>query len=298
MLAEATSEESRIGRDVISFGSCHQGILNYPSRFCEVKDISGCPSPLLGVCLLGPAWGPPLVCGGGDANAQGRVGVSHARQRAWRAGRWGSRQHARRAGEAGCCRAVVAPPQLCRLSKWAAEAAASPLAASPSPSSHPVPINTPAEMAGSLAQSDPELADLFEDWFSDIDQTLVDVNSSVLAADYRQALDLLDAATDGTSAPSLDAQAVASGTTDSEFQMVPSLPGIDTSDSLSIYAPSPLTVSNPWSPPVAEQIAWEPWPAEWALVVSVVPLPAPPLTITLRTTEGDLVVAEGYIQIL
>ncbi|MQM02695.1 hypothetical protein Taro_035468 [Colocasia esculenta] len=153
-------------------------------------------------------------------------------------------------------------------------------------------------MAGSPAQSDPELADLFEDWFSDIDQTLVNVNSSVLAADYRQALDLLDAVTGGTSAPSSDAQAVASGTADSEFQMVPSLPGIDTSDSLSIYAPSPLTVSNPWSPPVVEQTAWEPWPAEWALVVPVVPLPAPPLTITLRTTEGDLVVAEGYIQLL
>ncbi|MQL92003.1 hypothetical protein Taro_024621 [Colocasia esculenta] len=97
-------------------------------------------------------------------------------------------------------------------------------------------------MASPPAQSDPELADLFEDWFSDIDQTLVDVNSSVLAPDYRQVLNLIDSGTGGTNAPSSDAQAVASGTADSEFQMVPSLSGIDTSDSLSIYAPSPLTV--------------------------------------------------------
>ncbi|MQM20578.1 hypothetical protein Taro_053602 [Colocasia esculenta] len=154
-------------------------------------------------------------------------------------------------------------------------------------------------MADSPAQSDSEFVDqYFEDWFLDMDPALLNVNSSALAADYRQALDLIDSATSGTSAPSSDAQAVASGTADSEFQMVPSLPGIDTSDSLSIYAPSPLTVSNPWSPLVVEQTAWEPWPAEWALVVPVVPLPAPPLTITLRTTEGDLVVAEGYIQLL
>ncbi|MQL68769.1 hypothetical protein Taro_001040 [Colocasia esculenta] len=153
-------------------------------------------------------------------------------------------------------------------------------------------------MAGSPAQSDPELADqYFEDWFSDVDLTLVDVNSGALAADSGQAL-ALDAMPSGTSVPSTDALAVARGTADSEFQIVPSLPGIDTSDSLSIYAPSLLTVSNPWSPPVAEQTAWEPWPAEWALVVPVVPLPAPPLTITLRTTEGDLVLAEGYIQLL
>ncbi|MQL99348.1 hypothetical protein Taro_032068 [Colocasia esculenta] len=109
-------------------------------------------------------------------------------------------------------------------------------------------------MAGSPAQSDPELADqYFEDWFSDVDLTLDDVNSSVLAADYKQALDLLDAATGGTGVPSSDAQATASGTADSEFQVGPSLLGIDTSDSLSIYTPSPLTVSNPWSPPVSEQ---------------------------------------------
>ncbi|MQL86312.1 hypothetical protein Taro_018845, partial [Colocasia esculenta] len=68
---------------------------------------------------------------------------------------------------------------------------------------------------------------------ADGDLTLVDVNSSVLAAYYRQALDLVDAATSGTSVPSSDTQAVASGTTDSEFQVVPSLPGMDTSDSLS-----------------------------------------------------------------
>ncbi|MQM05023.1 hypothetical protein Taro_037832 [Colocasia esculenta] len=60
----------------------------------------------------------------------------------------------------------------------------------------------------------------FEDWFSDVDLTLVDVNSSVLAIDYRQVLDLVDAATSGTSVPSPDAQAVASGTADSEFQCV------------------------------------------------------------------------------
>ncbi|MQL81379.1 hypothetical protein Taro_013836 [Colocasia esculenta] len=154
-------------------------------------------------------------------------------------------------------------------------------------------------MAGSPAQSDPELADqYFEDWFSDVDLTLVDVNSSVLAADYRQALDLVDATTSGTSVPSPDAQAVASGTADSEFQVVPSLPGVDTLDSLSVYTPSPLTVSNPWSPHVSEQTPWEPWPVVWELHVPVVPLPAPPLTITLRTTEGDLVVVEGYIQLL
>ncbi|MQL87336.1 hypothetical protein Taro_019875, partial [Colocasia esculenta] len=154
------------------------------------------------------------------------------------------------------------------------------------------------EMAGSPAQSDPELTDHFEDWFSDVDLTLVDVNSSVLVADYRQALDLVDAATNGTSVPSSDAQAVASGTADSEFQVVPSLPGMDTPDSLSVYTPSPLTVSNSWSPLVSEQALWEPWPVVWELRVAVVPLPAPPLTITLRTIEGDLVVAKGYIQLL
>ncbi|MQM12397.1 hypothetical protein Taro_045314 [Colocasia esculenta] len=154
-------------------------------------------------------------------------------------------------------------------------------------------------MAGSSAQSDPELADqYFEDWFSDVDLTLVDVNSSVLAVDYRQALDLVDAATSGTSVPSSDAQAVASSTADSKFQVVPSLPRVDTSDSLSVYTSSHLTVSNPWSPPVSEQALWEPWPVVWELHVAVVPLPAPPLTITLRTTEGDLVVTEGYIQLL
>ncbi|MQM14070.1 hypothetical protein Taro_047000, partial [Colocasia esculenta] len=152
-------------------------------------------------------------------------------------------------------------------------------------------------MAGSPAQSDPELADHFEDWFSNVDLTLVDVNSSVLAADSGQALDL-DTATSRTSVPSSDAQAVASGTADSEFQVVPSLRRVDTSDSLSVYIPSPLTVSNPWSPPTSEQALWEPWPVVWELHVPTVPLPAPPLTITLRTTEGDLVVAEGYIQIL
>ncbi|MQM22243.1 hypothetical protein Taro_055293 [Colocasia esculenta] len=153
-------------------------------------------------------------------------------------------------------------------------------------------------MAGSPAQSDPELADqYFEDWFSDVDLTLVDVNSSVLAADSGQALDL-EAATSGTSVPSSDAQAVASDTADFEFQVVPSLSGVDTSDSLSVYTPSPLIVSNPWSPPVFEQTPWEPWPVVWELHVPVVPLPAPPLTITLRTTEGDLVVAEGYIHLL
>ncbi|MQM01332.1 hypothetical protein Taro_034080 [Colocasia esculenta] len=42
------------------------------------------------------------------------------------------------------------------------------------------------EMAGSPAQSDPELTDHFEDWFSDDDLTLIaliDVNSDLLAAD-------------------------------------------------------------------------------------------------------------------
>ncbi|MQM22054.1 hypothetical protein Taro_055102 [Colocasia esculenta] len=155
------------------------------------------------------------------------------------------------------------------------------------------------EMASSTTQSDSDLHDqYFKDLFSDVDPELLDINSSALAADYRQALDLIDATTGGTSAPSSDAQAVASGTVDSEFQLVPSLPGIDTSDSLSIHAPSPLTVSSPWSPPVVTQTAWEPWPTQWALVVPVVPLPAPPLTVTLRTREGDLVVAEGYIQLL
>ncbi|MQL93862.1 hypothetical protein Taro_026501 [Colocasia esculenta] len=154
-------------------------------------------------------------------------------------------------------------------------------------------------MAGSTTQSDSDLHDqYFEDWFSDVDPELLDINSSALAADYRQALDLINAATGGTSAPSSDAQAVASGTVDSEFQLVPSLPGIDTSDSLSIHAPSSLTVSNSWSPPVVAQTAWEPWPTVWTLLVPVVHLPAPPLTITFRTTEGDLVVAKGYIQLL
>ncbi|MQL73908.1 hypothetical protein Taro_006262, partial [Colocasia esculenta] len=140
------------------------------------------------------------------------------------------------------------------------------------------------EMASSTAQSDSDLHDqYFEDWFSDVDPELLDINSSALA------LDLIDSSTDGTSAPVLDAQAVASGTANSEFQVVSPLPGIDTSDSLSIHAPSPQTVSNPWSPPVVSQTAWEPWPTEWTLLVPVVPLPAPPLTITLRTREGDLV---------
>ncbi|MQM14178.1 hypothetical protein Taro_047108 [Colocasia esculenta] len=75
---------------------------------------------------LGPVGGPPASTatagGGGDANAQGRVGVCHACQRARRAGRWGLRQHARRAGKAGCCHAAAAGPHLCRLT--------SPLAAS------------------------------------------------------------------------------------------------------------------------------------------------------------------------
>ncbi|MQL75075.1 hypothetical protein Taro_007442 [Colocasia esculenta] len=77
-------------------------------------------------------------------------------------------------------------------------------------------------MASSPAQSDPKLADqYFEDWFSDVDLTLDDVNSSVLAADYRQALDLLDTTTGRTGVPSSDAQAAARGTADSEFQVVP-----------------------------------------------------------------------------
>ncbi|MQL72717.1 hypothetical protein Taro_005043 [Colocasia esculenta] len=119
------------------------------------------------------------------------------------------------------------------------------------------------EMASSTAQSDSDLHDqYFEDWFSDVDPELLDINSSALVADYRQALDLIDSSTGGTSAPVLDAQAVASGTANSEFQVVSPLPGIDTSDSLSIHAPSPQTVSNPWSPPVASQTAWEPWPTE------------------------------------
>ncbi|MQM17016.1 hypothetical protein Taro_049982, partial [Colocasia esculenta] len=155
-------------------------------------------------------------------------------------------------------------------------------------------------MAGSPTQSDSELMDHFEDWFSDDDLTLValiDVNSGLLAADSGQAL-VLDTATSRTSVPSADALAAARGTADSEFQVVLSLPGMDTSDSLSVYTPSPLTVSNPWSLTVFEQAPWEPWPVVWELHVPVVPLPAPPLTITLRTTEGDLVVAEGYIQLL
>ncbi|MQM20716.1 hypothetical protein Taro_053744 [Colocasia esculenta] len=142
-------------------------------------------------------------------------------------------------------------------------------------------------MAGSPAQSDLELADHFEDWFSDDDLTLValiDVNSGVLAAKFGQVL-ALDTATSKMSVSSTDAQAVASGTTDSEYQVVPSLPGMDTSDSLSVYTPSLLIVSNPWSPTVFEQAPWEPWPVVWELHVPVVPLPAPPLTITLRTTE-------------
>ncbi|MQM06894.1 hypothetical protein Taro_039724 [Colocasia esculenta] len=82
-------------------------------------------------------------------------------------------------------------------------------------------------MVGSPAQSDPELADHFEDWFSDDDLTLValiDVNSGVLAADSGQVL-ALDTATSRTSVSSTDALAAASGTADSEFQVVPSLPG-------------------------------------------------------------------------
>ncbi|MQM15911.1 hypothetical protein Taro_048864 [Colocasia esculenta] len=72
-------------------------------------------------------------------------------------------------------------------------------------------------MAGSTAHSDLELADqYFEDWFSDADLMLDDVNSSVLAADYRQALDLLDTATGGMGVPSSDAQVAASGTADSK----------------------------------------------------------------------------------
>ncbi|MQM18708.1 hypothetical protein Taro_051702, partial [Colocasia esculenta] len=129
--------------------------------------------------------------------------------------------------------------------------------------------------------------DHFEDWFSDVDLTLFDVNSGVLTADSGQAL-ALDTAPSGTSVPSTDALAAASGTADSEFQVVPSLPGVDTSDSLSVYIPSPLTVPNLWSPPVFKQTPWEPWPVVWELHVAVVPLPAPPLTITLRTTEGEL----------
>ncbi|MQL79566.1 hypothetical protein Taro_012026 [Colocasia esculenta] len=152
-------------------------------------------------------------------------------------------------------------------------------------------------MVGSPAQSDPELTDHFEGWFSDVDLMLVDDNSGVLAVDSGQALDL-DTATGRTSVLSSDAQAVASSTADFEFQVVPSLPGVDTTDNLSVYTPSPLTVSNPWSPPLSEQALWEPWPVVWELRVAVVPLPAPPLTITHRTTEGDLVVAEGYIQLL
>ncbi|MQL91785.1 hypothetical protein Taro_024398 [Colocasia esculenta] len=61
-----------------------------------------------------------------------------------------------------------------------------------------------AEMAGSPAQSDPELTDHFEDWFSDVNLMLVDDNSGVLAADSGQVLNL-DTATGGTSVPSSDA---------------------------------------------------------------------------------------------
>ncbi|MQM13761.1 hypothetical protein Taro_046687, partial [Colocasia esculenta] len=45
-------------------------------------------------------------------------------------------------------------------------------------------------LRGSPAESDLELVDHFEDWFSDVDLTLVDVNSGVLTADSGQALDL------------------------------------------------------------------------------------------------------------
>ncbi|MQL81151.1 hypothetical protein Taro_013599, partial [Colocasia esculenta] len=186
-----------------------------------------------------------------------------------------------------------------------------PFAASPPPSSHPPPpYKYPMRGEGEKPSQCDLLcvrryylrcgtSSVLYPVSTDGDLTLVDVNSSVLAADYRQALDLVDIATSGTSVPSSDTQAVASGTVDSEFQVVPSLPGIDTSDSLSVYTLSPLTVSNPWSPPVSEQALWEPWPVVWELHVPVVPLPAPPLTITLRTTEGDLAIRlkwvdEGY----
>ncbi|MQL70751.1 hypothetical protein Taro_003046, partial [Colocasia esculenta] len=235
-------------------------------------------------------------------------------------GGWRGAGHASALGAGGlACAAAGEATELPRHrpTAWPPHRSAS-SAASPRPSSQPLAYKYPGrgtvpgvghlvfsigyrltEMVDSPAQSDSEFVDqYFEDWFSDVDPALLDVNSSVLAPDYRQVLDLIDSGTGGTSAPSSDAQAVASNTPNSEFQVVPPLPGIDTSDSLSIYAPSPLTVSNPWSPPVVEQTAWEPWPAEWALVVPIVPLPAPTLTITLRTTEGDLVVAEGYIQLL
>ncbi|MQL80244.1 hypothetical protein Taro_012661 [Colocasia esculenta] len=72
--------------------------------------------------------------------------------------------------------------------------------------------------------SDPELTDHFEDWFSVVDLTLVDVNSGVLAGDCGQAL-VLDTATSRTGVPSSDALTMTSGTADSEFQVVPSLLG-------------------------------------------------------------------------
>ncbi|MQL91512.1 hypothetical protein Taro_024131, partial [Colocasia esculenta] len=204
------------------------------------------------------------ACGGGDANALGALAspgrASAPGAPASTASRgWRGAGHDSALGAGGLAPAAAATRQQQHRAALpplqAAEAAASPPTPphrlSPSSLRLLLPINTPMGMASSTTQSDSDLHDqYFEDWFSDVDPELLDINSSALVEDYRQAFDLIDSSTGGTSAPVLDAQAPAGGTANSEFQVVPPLPGIDTSDSLSIHAPSPLTVSNSWSPPV------------------------------------------------
>ncbi|MQL68033.1 hypothetical protein Taro_000290, partial [Colocasia esculenta] len=254
-------------------------------------------------CPLGPPP-PPWAGGGGDANALGALaspgrasapgGPVSTASRMWRGA-----GHASALGAGGLAAAAAATRQQQHQAALpplqVAEAAAFLPSTEPSrllsPSSHPLhllPINTPmgvlrkgipsttsASLKASFEdplsiQSDPELTDHFEDWFSVVDLTLVNVNFGVLPVGYGQAL-VLDTATNRMGVPSSDAPAMASSTADSDFQVVPSLLGLDTSDSLSVYTP-PFTVSNPWSPSVSEQAPWEPWSVVWKLHVPVVPL--------------------------
>ncbi|MQL97135.1 hypothetical protein Taro_029817, partial [Colocasia esculenta] len=198
---------------------------------------------------LGPPP-PPWASGGGDANTHGALASP---ERASAPGApastashgWRGAGHDSALGAGGLAPAAAATRQQQHRAALpplqAAEAAASLLTPDLPPLSQPtpppLPINTPMGMASSTTQSDSDLHDqYFEDWFSDVDPELLDINSSALVEDYRQALDLIDSSTGGTSAPVLDAQAVAGSTANSEFQVVPPLPGIDTSDSLSIHA--------------------------------------------------------------
>ncbi|MQL94068.1 hypothetical protein Taro_026712 [Colocasia esculenta] len=107
-----------------------------------------------------------------------------------------------------------------------------------------------------------------------------------------------DTAIKATSVSNTGALAAVSETVDSEFQVVSALPGEDASDCLSVDEPSPLSESDLWFPSNYDQAPWEPCPVVWELSMPVVALPAPPLTITIRTTEEELVVAHGYIQLL